>query len=127
MDRKEIKQIVKDFNILFIDDEEYVVETMKEILPLLFKNVYFATNGKEGIEIFQKEKIDLVISDLSMPVMSGMDMLNIMYEINPDIKSIILSGHNEPEYMEYINRHNSSFIVKPISSIELFRALSEVV
>ncbi len=126
MTKKEIKDIISEWNILFVDDEEFVVDTMKEILPMLFKKSYFALNGFDGIEEFKNNNIDLIITDLSMPKLNGVEMIMEIRKINPDIKVIFVSGHNESEYIQSANELDASFIIKPISSNELYKAIEQI-
>lgn len=126
MTKEEIKEHIKALNVLFVDDEEFVVEILKDILPLMFYQAHFASNGMEGLKIFEKEKIDLVITDLNMPKMNGITMLKNMKLLKNDIKSICVSGHNEKEFIEEAKKLGSSFIIKPINSNELFNALREI-
>jgi YesN/AraC family two-component response regulator len=126
MTKEELKKIIKNKSVLFVDDEEFLLETMKDILPILFGNVYFAKNGIEGLEIFKNYYIDIVITDLNMPKMDGIEMLKQINKINPTIKSICVSGHNENELIKEVKELNSVFIIKPISSTELYNALSEI-
>ena len=126
MDRSDIKIKLKDLSVMFVDDEEFVVEAMKEILPMLFKDSYFALNGLEGLEQAKKSHIDILITDLSMPKMNGLDMIKNIKEFNPEIKVICVSGHNEGEFLQKAKELKTSFIIKPISSNELFKALGEV-
>ena len=126
MIKKEIKEKLKNLNVLFVDDEEYVVETMKDVLPILFKNAYFALNGVDGIKVVQENKIDIIITDLSMPKMSGIDMLKQVLLIDSDIKSICISGHNENNFLEQAKELNSEYIIKPINSIQLYEAFEKI-
>ena len=126
MTKEEIKNKLKRLNVLFVDDEEFVVETMKDILPILFNKSYFALNGIDGITIVQDNKIDIIITDLSMPKMNGIDMLKKIYTIDPDIKSICVSGHNESSFIKQAKELNSQYIIKPINSIQLYEVFEKV-
>ncbi len=126
MTKNEIKLMLKNLTVMFIDDEEFVVETMKDILPMLFKESYFANNGIDGIALAKENKVDIIITDLSMPKMNGIDMIKKIKTFSPDVKVICVSGHNESEFITKAKELNSAFIIKPISSFELFKALGEV-
>ena len=126
MTKYDIKLKLKELSVLLVDDEEFVVETMKDILPILFKESYFAQNGLDGAAEAKKNKIDIIITDLSMPKMNGIDMIKEIKLFNPEVKVICVSGHNESEFTKKAKELNSSFIIKPISSSELFKALGEV-
>ncbi len=124
--KEDIKTVIKNWNILFVDDEEFVIETMKEILPILFKNSHFALNGLDGVSVCKENDIDLIITDLSMPKMNGIDMIKEIKKFNPNIKIICVSGHNESELINEAKELGASFIIKPISSTELYNAIGEV-
>jgi len=126
MTKEELKIKLKTLVVLFVDDEEFVVKTMKEIFPMLFKNCYFANNGIEGVDLYKNNKIDIVITDLSMPKMNGIEMLKNIQKINKNFKSICVSGHNEKNYLEDAHFLGSAYIVKPINSAELYKALSSL-
>ncbi len=126
MTKDDIKLKLKDLTVLFVDDEEFVVETMQDVLPMLFKDSYFAYNGLDGLTKAQDNKIDVLITDLSMPKMNGIDMIKKIKIFRPDTKIICVSGHNESEFTKKARELNCSFIIKPISSGELFKVFGEV-
>lgn len=126
MERDEIKETIKNLSVLFVDDEEIVIDIMQDILPMLFKNSFYAKNGMEGIEQFKKYRPDIIITDLSMPQLDGISMLRIIKDFDEDIKIICLSGHNEKDQIEACRDLNGEFIIKPISSNILYDALGKV-
>ena len=126
MTKDDIKLKLKDMSVLFVDDEEFVVETMQEILPMLFKDSFFASNGLDGISKAQENKIDILITDLSMPKMNGIDMIINIKTFSPNTKIICVSGHNESEFTKKAEELKCAFIIKPISSSELFKVFDEV-
>lgn len=126
MERNEIKRTIKNLSVLFVDDEEIVIDIMQDILPILFKNSYYARDGIEGIEQFKQNKPDIIITDISMPNLDGISMLKAIKKINNNVKIILLSGHNEDDQIEACKNLNGEFIIKPISSNILYQALGKV-
>jgi len=126
MERDEIKETIKNLSVLFVDDEEVVIDIMQDILPMLFKDSYYATNGLEGIEKFKEHRPDIIITDLSMPYLDGISMLKIIKDFDKKIKIICLSGHNEKQQIDECKDLNGAFVIKPISSSILFSALGEI-
>ena len=126
MERNKIKETIKELSVLFVDDEEVVIDIMQDILPMLFKNSFYAKNGMEGIEQFKKYRPDIIITDLSMPQLDGISMLRIIKDFDEDIKIICLSGHNERDQIKACRDLNGEFIIKPISSNILYDALGKV-
>ncbi|MBM9577604.1 PAS domain S-box protein [Leptospira sp. 201903070] len=89
-------------NVLIVDDEIMVLEVLKDILELSGCNVFTSNTGKQALETFRNpdHPIDLVITDLGMPEMSGDSLFFKLKEIEPEIKVIITSGHIEREKKE---------------------------
>ena len=77
--------------ILVIDDEKAIREMMTMMLKEKY-NVLLAENGAEGIHLAQNNNIDLVITDIQMPGITGNEVCKKIQEINPDIKTIGMSG-----------------------------------
>lgn len=108
--------------ILVIDDEEIIRRTAKSMLERYGYTVVLATNGKEGVELFQvlSEKVSAVLLDMTMPVMSGEEAFSRMRAIKPDVKVILSSGYNEVEAVRrFTGKGLAGFIQKPYSSIAL--------
>jgi len=115
--------------ILLIDDEDVIIDVCKEILKALGYKVLIASGGREALEIYEKnkEKIDIVILDMIMPVMGGGETYDRMKEISPDIKVLLSSGYSiNGEATEILNRGCSGFIQKPFNMKELSRSIREI-
>ena len=90
-----------DLTVLYVEDEETVAKVTFDILQKIVKKVYLANNGLEGLEKFkeihenddQYNNIDIVLTDINMPIMNGFEMLLAMRELSPDLRAIILTGH----------------------------------
>lgn len=80
-------------SILIIDDERPIRSTLKDILEYEKLKVYEAENGLKGIELFSKHEFDVVLCDIKMPGLDGIEVLNKLQSINPDIPVIMISGH----------------------------------
>jgi len=126
MDKTLIKNKIKDLSVLFVDDETIVLDIVKEFLPMLFKNAYYAKDGVEGLSKYIKYKPDIIITDLSMPKLDGISMLEKIKLINNGVKVICVSGHNEINNINYCTSLGCSYIIKPISTNLLFKALEKV-
>lgn len=124
----ETKKHTEHLNVLYVEDEYDIREKMVKILTMLYANVYVATDGIEGLKSYQKfqTKIDLVIADITMPHMDGIEMVEEMRKENPDLHVIIITAHNEPEYfVQAINAGIDNFIIKPIEMQPLMDVLSK--
>jgi CheY-like chemotaxis protein len=112
---QELKSIAHNLNVLYVEDEEDTRLQVTEILRMFFNNVIVAENGKVGIERYKAFPVDLILSDLTMPVMDGIEMLNKIFELNPHAKAIIMTAHNNGEtLLENEIFPATSILYKPI-------------
>ncbi|AXH12259.1 response regulator transcription factor [Halarcobacter bivalviorum] len=81
----------KKYTVLYVEDEKIVRSNVEVCLNYLF-NVIIAENGKDGLEKFKNECVDLVITDVNMPLKDGITMLKDIKEINPNVPCIITSA-----------------------------------
>ena len=115
--------------VLLVDDEDMIIDVGREILKAVGYKVLVAKSGKEGIEICEKnkDKIDLVILDMIMPVMGGGETYDRMRETNPDIKVLLSSGYSiSGQASEILERGCNGFIQKPFSMKELSREIRKI-
>ena len=112
--------------ILTIDDEEIIRFTISGFLEEFGYNVLQASNGLDGIEIFEKENPDLVLLDLKMPNMDGIDVIKKIKEISEDTPIVVISGINSLiEALEAINHGACDFLTKPISNLNILTHVIE--
>ncbi len=129
-DFKTLFSKTKDLSLLLVEDYEPLRNDMAEVLEDLFKTVIVASNGVEGLglydEYYKKNEaaFDIVISDIVMPVMNGVDLCEILKKRNEDQQIVILSAHTDTEYLlRLINLGIAQFINKPIQQDRLFDTL----
>jgi len=116
-------------NILLVDDEEMILDVVKEMLNSLGYKVLVATSGKEAIDVFKKdkEKIHIVIMDMIMPDMAGNETYYWLKQINPDLKILLSSGYAiNGKAMEMLKRGCNGFIQKPYNMKQLSEKLREI-
>lgn len=118
------------YKIIFIDDEILIREAVLKNTP--WKEAGFeisgtAGNGKEAIELINKVHPHVVLTDIRMPVMDGLELAKYIHENYPDIKVMILSGHDEFEYAKRALKYGvSEYILKPITAEELKEELIKI-
>lgn len=101
--------------ILVIDDQKSIRNTLKDILEYESHEVILAENGPEGLEQFEARKFDVVLLDIKMPEMDGMEVLEKMMQTAPDIPVIMISGHgNIDTAVDAIKKGAYDFIEKPL-------------
>jgi two-component system cell cycle sensor histidine kinase/response regulator CckA len=115
--------------ILLIDDDERVIWVAEQLLKTLGYRTLLAKSGKEGIEVYKKnkDKIDMVILDMIMPEMDGRETYGRIKEINPDVKVLIASGYSMDKHItELLDRGCNDFIPKPFRIKSLSDKLREI-
>ena len=112
--------------ILIIEDHEDIRENLAEILDLAGYKTFTAENGKIGVEIAEKERPDLVLCDVMMPVLDGYGTLSIMHkkQSTADIPFIFLTAKSEKTDFRYgMNLGADDYITKPFESNELLKVI----
>lgn len=100
--------------ILLIDDEASIRRTLKEILEFEKYRVLEAPDGYVALELFKKSPVDIVLLDIKMPKMDGMEVLDFLQELNPEIPVIMISGHGTIETaVEAVKKGAFDYISKP--------------
>jgi PAS domain S-box-containing protein len=115
--------------ILFVDDEEMLVEMNCQRLERLGYTVVASTNGREALDIFKTDpqKFDLVITDYTMPQMTGVELARALVEVRPDIPIILCSGLNERIATEQTAAPGiRAFIAKPSGRQKLAELIRKV-
>ncbi|HWI91107.1 MAG TPA: sigma-54 dependent transcriptional regulator [Flavisolibacter sp.] len=101
-------------NILIIDDEKAIRKTLSEILSFEGYKIDEAVDGEEGLKKFKDKTYDVVLSDIKMPKIDGLDFLQKAIEINSDVPIIMISGHGNIETaVEAVKKGAYDFIQKP--------------
>ena len=120
----ELLKRTKELKILYVEDNKDSRLFTLEMLTRFFDYISIAKDGKEGLEKFNNEKFDLVLTDINMPKMDGIELISAIKEIDPNIICLVLSAHNEKQYLE--KAYNSGvqyYLAKPLSLTELVETL----
>lgn len=126
--RVEMSQECKELIILVVEDEVKARESMINILSERFSKVIGAQNGDEGLKKFKKFKPDLVITDIAMPIMDGLDMAREIKEISDDVPIVVLSAYSEKErLLRSIDIGIDKYLIKPVDIEELFKVLDYLI
>lgn len=101
--------------ILTIDDEIFIRESLIAFLEDLDYEVYQAADGQEGLEVFRRERPDLVLSDLNMPILDGLGVLAVLKEESPQTPVIVISGAGDIQYaVDALKLGAWDYLIKPI-------------
>jgi YesN/AraC family two-component response regulator len=112
--------------ILVIDDEKATLSMFRLFLDAYGYTVYTAENGTEGLAIFQKEKPEIVLTDIKMPGIDGLAVLQQIKEMDPNTAVIVITGHGDSALAEQAVALDAvDFIHKPIKKEALDAALEK--
>lgn len=110
---------LKNYTILYVEDEKESVELIQTLLKTKIKTIFVAYDGVEGLELYKKHLPDIVISDIQMPNMNGIEMAKEIKKLNPKQNIIFITAFNENNLLlEAINLGIDKYIIKPILSLE---------
>ncbi len=130
IDFKTLYTKTKDLSLLLVEDYEPLRSDMAEVLEDLFKTVIVAANGVEALGLYDEYRIthtkafDIVISDIEMPLMNGVELSEMLRQRHEAQQIIILSAHTDSEYLlKLINLGIAQFINKPIQHERLLDTL----
>jgi len=118
----------KELTLLLVEDEDSIRESMQEVFSGVFQKVISASNGDEGLKKFKKFSPDIVIADIMMPIMDGLEMSKQIKEVSKNTPVIILSAYSEKErLLKAIDVGIDKYVIKPIDMDELFVVLEQIV
>jgi CheY-like chemotaxis protein len=125
---KEIKDFMnKGATILIVEDEDFHRVILKKILTDHGYHVVEAVNGSDGLEVMRTTKIDLVISDLEMPGMDGMEFTKWVKELYPKFPVVIVTAHaSNFSPKEILNVNVDAFLHKPFNKEDLLKILERL-
>jgi len=104
-----------DLKLLYVEDEEAAREEVQTLLRRWVREVLTARDGHEGLELFRQQAPDLVVTDLRMPVMSGLDMARAIRKLDPEARIIVTTAHSDTSFfLEAIDLGVDHYVMKPI-------------
>ena len=127
---KDVYEYSKNFNVLYVEDDKFLLEETTELLEDFFKSITTAVDGQEGLEKYKSYKkqtnqyFDLIITDINMPRLDGGVMIEKIRAINEAQSIIVLSAYNESSrLLDLIHLGISNFVMKPIEAEQIFNIL----
>ena len=128
---KPLKELVdksQEISILYVEDDDSLRENTKRLLSTFFSNIETAINGQEGLDKYHSGFYDMIISDLRMPIMDGIEMVQHVKKTDPDQIIIITSAHDESSYLiDLIKSGIENFILKPLDIEQFLSVLIKTV
>ena len=122
---KEIQKLTLNFTVLYVEDEEELRNRVSVFLNKFFKEVTLASNGKEGLELYNGQ--DIVITDINMPKMNGLEMSKQIKSINNSQNILIISAYSDTDYfIESIKIGIDGYVLKPIDNLQFQETLYKI-
>lgn len=125
-----LEEYAQNKSVLIVEDDENILKETKEFLELIFPNIDTAMNGEEGYKKYKEYKentgkfYDIIITDIQMPIMNGIEFTRLVYKENKEQLLIVLSAHGEAHYLlELVNIGISHFITKPLNHDDFVHVL----
>ncbi|MEA1956600.1 MAG: diguanylate cyclase [Campylobacterota bacterium] len=113
--------------ILYVEDEDGIRNQLSKFLKHFCSELYLAEDGKIGLELFKQHSPDIIVSDIKMPNMDGIDMAKAIKKINPKQHMIFTTAHAENNYfIEAIETQVDGYILKPINFLKLEEKLIQI-
>ena len=115
-----------NISILYVEDEPDARKNISEIISRRVSKIYIASNGLEALELYKKHKPDLVLSDIQMPKMNGLELTEKIKQINPKAKIILITAFTDTSYLlKSIALQVDGFIVKPVRKAKLLATIKK--
>jgi len=120
--------LLKKYRILYVEDSKLFTKHFVKSFSNHFKEIVTAPNGKIGLELYKKYKPEIVVTDINMPVMDGLEMCEEIKKINKHQAIVLLTELNHIETLKKaIDIGVKSFLSKPVTEENLFKVLSDIV
>jgi len=122
-------ELIKNLKVLYVEDEIVLRDTTCSSLNSILKEVVVADNGQDGLEIFNNDSFDLIITDLSMPVMTGTEMIIEIRKQNKDIPIVVTTayGSQNEDIIKLKDIGMDEYVMKPVDMMKLIQAIDKAI
>lgn len=126
----EMKEQAEEYGLLVVDDEDLIRNAVTKVIDwarLGFTHIYEAEDGEAALAICRSRRVDLVLTDIVMPFMDGLELSRILQTEFPQIHIVILTGHEEFDYAKQsIHYGVKNYILKPVGAESLYREMQGI-
>ena len=120
-------KILKNLNILYVEDEDAIIDKYAYFLEELCREVHIARDGEEALRIYEENNIHLIILDLLIPRLNGINLAKKIREVDDTVALIALTAHSDREILlDIVDLNFSSYLIKPVGRSDLMNALLKV-
>jgi len=117
-------ELLKQFSVMHVEDDTSVRESLMRFLKRRFNTIYSAKDGAEGFDLYMENKPDIIITDIQMPIMDGIEMSRRIKEQDSDALIIVTTAFNEKPYLEKAQEIGiTEYLKKPVVKDDLMQAL----
>lgn len=118
--------MLDNFTVLYAEDEEHIRNNMSSAFNFIFKDILIANDGKEALKLYEDKAPDIVILDIEMPYLNGLEVAEKIRENNKTIPIIITTAYTDTKYfLKAIDLNITTYILKPIMLDKLQNALNK--
>ncbi len=122
-----LKKYAQNCSVLYVEDDELIRTQTASFLNRFFPNVVQAEDGQIGLENYKEKKFDIVITDINMPNLNGIDMIKAIKKVNQEQIILVTSAHNDSKYLvELINAGVMHFALKPFDNKQFLYTLYKI-
>ena len=123
MDLEKILALTKNLSVLIVEDELALRESFQFLLQNLFAEVDTAEDGQEALNKMDERDYDIVLTDLSMPRMSGLRLVDTIRKKSQSQIVVAISAHDDEEFSDALAPYNVKLLTKPLEMDKLFETL----
>lgn len=117
----------KNLKILIVDDEKEIVDILRELMEADGHSVTVSYDGQKALEIYQKDKFDVVFADISMPGMDGIDLTQKLLRLDKEAKVVVITGRIGTVEVELaLNAGAKMFLKKPFGKKDIDQTIEEI-
>jgi DNA-binding response OmpR family regulator len=120
--------VLKNKTVLFAEDDKIMREQITEVLEMLFKKVFLAVDGEQACQLYLDESPDIIISDINMPKMNGLEFINRVRQTDYEIPVVLLTSFTEQNMlMQAANLSIDGYIIKPVELKTLIATINKAI
>ena len=113
--------------VLYVEDDEVVLNNISKLLRNYFQKVYTASDGKSGYDVFINEDIDLLLVDIELPKLNGINLIKEIRKVDQNVPVVIISAYTKTDYLlESVELKLDKYIVKPFTSKKFHTLLKKL-
>jgi len=113
-----------DISLLYVEDERVTREQISRILQRIVTELHVAENGQQGLDLYREKRPDIIMSDIMMPVMNGLEMAREIRRLDRDSQIVMLTAYSDTEYLlECIRLGINQYVQKPVDFAQLATAI----